>query len=154
MKIFNQVNYVRFVCMGLFAVLMVGTSCKKEDKKNEVNFNNITLSGANEVPPNTSTATGTLNATYDKDTKILRYNITFSGLNPVDAHFHKGAAGDVGPPVIFLMPASGSITSPIVGTSTLTSQQEADLLTKNWYLNLHTNDYRMAGEIRGQLIAN
>jgi hypothetical protein len=154
MKIFNQVHYARFVWVGLFAVLLAGTSCKKEDKKNEVNFRNITLKGANEVSPNASTATGTLNATYDKDAKTLRYNISYSGLNPTDAHFHKGAAGVAGPPVIFLMPASGSITSPMVGTTrVLTSQEEADLLSGNWYLNLHSNTYP-GGEIRGQLIAN
>lgn len=150
----NKMNYTRFVCTSLFAVLMAGTSCKKEDKKNEVNFNNIALSGANEVTPNASTATGTLNATYDKDAKILRYNIIYKDLNPIAAHFHKGAAGTTGPPVIDLKPASGSITSPIAGTSrALTPQEENDLLVGNWYVNLHSNDYK-GGEIRGQLTPN
>jgi hypothetical protein len=42
----------------------------------------------------------------------------------------------------------------MVGTTrVLTSQEEADLLSGNWYLNLHSNTYP-GGEIRGQLIAN
>ena len=39
-----------------------------------------TLSAAEEVPPNDSPATGSVEATYDTDTNILDYTISYSGL--------------------------------------------------------------------------
>ena len=142
-----------FCC--LFIALFAGSGCKKENKKNEVKFNNITATGVQEAPtPNNSTATARLDATYDKDTKILRYYITFSGLNPTMMHFHQGAVGTAGGVVIDLKPASGGITSPTSGsTRVLTSAEEAELLGGNWYLNLHSDTYP-GGEVRGQLVAN
>jgi hypothetical protein len=154
MKKLIPMNNYRLLSICLLSMWVLVSSCKKDEKKNEVNFSNIAITGANEVPANTSSATGVLNAIYDKDAKTLRYSITFTGLNPINAHFHKGAAGTSGPPVIDLKPASGIITSPIAGTSRVfTSAEETDLLAGNWYVNIHSNDYA-AGEIRAQLIAN
>ena len=38
------------------------------------------LKGSNEVPPNNSPASGTAEAKFDTDTKLLSWNITFAGL--------------------------------------------------------------------------
>jgi hypothetical protein len=109
---------------------------------------NATLNGANEVPPNASTATGTATLSYNKTSKILTLNVTYSGITPNDGHIHVGAVGVDGP-VVFHLP---SLTSPISFTSTaLTTAQEADLLANNYYVNLHTEAFP-GGEIRGQLI--
>lgn len=151
-----QFNTIAGKC--LFSLIIVGLifvgGCKK-DKKNEVKFNNIAATGAQEAPtPNSSTATATMNATYDKDTKVITFTLTFSGLNPVNGHFHKGATGTAGPVVIDLKPASGTFTSPMSGsTRALTAAEETDLLAGTWYYNLHTSTYP-AGEIRGQMVAN
>ena len=56
-----------------------------------------TYSGANEVPPNASTATGTITGTYNDVTNTIYYTISFSGLgsNSTAAHFHGPAAPGV-----------------------------------------------------------
>src|SRR5204862_2903714 len=49
-----------------------------------------TLSGANEVPPNASPATGFASVVLDATAHTLQINVTFSGLTSIDtaAHIH------------------------------------------------------------------
>jgi len=63
---------------------------------------NVTLSGAQEVPPVPSPATGTLMGTYDDATNTLAFTITFSGLSSPtnNAHFHAPAPSGVNAPVV------------------------------------------------------
>ncbi len=109
------------------------------------------LKASSEVPPKNSAGTGTLTATLNTDTHVLRYHIVFSGLTGpvIAAHFHGPAAeGENAGPQI---PIKGSpITSPIHGRATLTPAQEQDLEGGKWYFNLHTKA-NPGGEIRGQI---
>ncbi|MGZ8558469.1 MAG: CHRD domain-containing protein [Chitinophagaceae bacterium] len=108
-----------------------------------------TINGASESSPNPSTATGSATATFNKDTKILTVNVTFTGLTPTAAHIHKGAVGVAGG-VIFGFTAP--ITSPINYTSpALDAAQESDLFANLYYVNIHSAAYP-GGEIRGQLL--
>ncbi len=108
-----------------------------------------TLNGASESSPNASTATGNATVTFNKDTKILTANVTFTGVTATVSHIHKGAVGVAGP-VIFGFTAP--ITSPINYTSpALDATQEADLFAHLYYVNVHSAAFP-AGEIRGQLI--
>ena len=109
------------------------------------------LSGTEEVPSNDSSGTGTLEATYDSDSNVLNYTVTYSGLtgDATAAHFHGPAApGENASPIL---PIEGSLASPFSGTATLTDAQEADLLSGAWYFNIHTAQYP-GGEIRGQVL--
>jgi hypothetical protein len=109
---------------------------------------NATLSGASEVPANSSTATGTATLSYNKTTKMFILNATYTGITLTDGHVHVGAVGVDGPVVFPLT----SLASPISYTSpALTVAQEADLLGNLYYLNLHTEAFP-GGEIRGQLV--
>jgi hypothetical protein len=120
-----------------------------EDKDNIVKFEDIEITGEEEVPSNESTATGIFNGTYDKTTKILKYTLTFTGLEPTNMHFHKGEIGVSGPVVIAI--SSAPYTSPINSeTPVLTSEQESDLLKGLWYVNIHSAAFP-PGEIRGQV---
>jgi len=109
-----------------------------------------TLSGAAEVPANASAATGSLEATMDKSTRVLRWKITYSGLSgpATAAHFHgpamPGANAGVALPFT-------SAASPIEGQATLTLEQVADLMAGKWYANVHTAA-NPGGEIRGQVM--
>lgn len=117
----------------------------------EIKFT-ATLAAAEEVPPNDSPGTGTLEATFDDVTKVLKWTITYEGLeNPATAaHFHGPAAvGETADPVI---PIEGDLASPISGEATLTESQAAELTTGMWYFNVHTDEYP-DGEIRGQVVA-
>jgi hypothetical protein len=116
-----------------------------------INYN-VPLTGAAEVPPNDSAGTGTVQATFDTDTKVFTWTIEYSGLtgDATAAHFHGPAAPDANAgPVI---PIEGNLASPISGTATLTDAQAAELQGGMWYFNVHTAQYP-DGELRGQLVA-
>ncbi|HML09635.1 MAG TPA: CHRD domain-containing protein [Stellaceae bacterium] len=108
-----------------------------------------TLSGGAEVPPTTSTGSGSAQVTLDTATKQITYNVTYSGLSgpAAAAHIHCGAAAgaNAGVAVPFKDAAS-----PITGTATLTDAQVADLEAGKCYVNIHTAENK-GGELRAQL---
>lgn len=110
------------------------------------------LTATHEVPAKDSAGTGTLKATFNTETNELTYHIEFSGLTgPVSAaHFHGPAAeGANAKPQVFIK--TSPIVSPIDGKATLTPEQAKDLLSGQWYFNLHTSA-NPGGEIRGQVL--
>ena len=108
------------------------------------------LTGAQEVPPVTTSGTGTVDTTFDKSTNVLSWTVTYSGLSgPVTAaHFHGPAMAGANAGVV--VPFTGDMASPIRGKATLTAAQAADLTAGRWYANLHTAK-NPGGEIRGQV---
>lgn len=98
-----------------------------------------------------STATGSLEATYDSETMEFTWTATYDGLTgpATAAHFHGPAAEgeDAGP----VVPIEGDLASPIEGSATLTDEQVTQLMDGLWYLNIHTEQYP-GGEIRGQVM--
>jgi len=108
-----------------------------------------TLSGGAEVPPVTSSATGTATVTFDPATKQITYAVTYSGLSgpAAAAHIHCGAAAGANSGVAIAFP---NPASPISGTATMTDAQAADLEAGKCYVNVHTAASKR-GEIRGQL---
>jgi hypothetical protein len=108
------------------------------------------LKGANEVPPNTSPASGKAVATLDTDSKLLSYSVTFADLTgpALGAHFH--GPTDSGKNAGIVLPFK-TVQSPIEGTATLTENQAADLLAGKWYANIHTSA-NPGGELRGQMM--
>ena len=106
------------------------------------------MNASSEVPPTSSSGTGTLTATYDTTTKKLSWKGSYSGLTgpATAAHFHLGEPGKNGGVVVPITPA----TSPLDGSATLTDAQAADLLAGKWYVNVHTAANK-GGEIRGQV---
>lgn len=109
------------------------------------------LSGGQAVPPSASAGRGELVAVLNRNTGLLQWKLSFSGLSgPVRAaHFHSpGMAGEVADPVLTL---GRTVISPLEGRAMLTARQRADLLSGQWYVNLRTAAHP-EGEIRGQLI--
>ncbi|MEO8118875.1 MAG: CHRD domain-containing protein [Rhodoferax sp.] len=108
------------------------------------------LGGANEVPPAASAATGQVDATLNKDTNELRWQLSYDGLSgpATAAHFHGPAKEGSNTGVV--VPFPGAISSPMSGQATLTAAQAADLTAGMWYANVHTAKFP-GGEIRGQM---
>ena len=113
-----------------------------------VNFKGM-MSGAQEVPANTTGGKGDVLATLDTKTKMLSYTVTYSGLSgPATAgHIHGPAAAGANAGVAIPF---ASAVSPITGTATLTDAQMADLMAGKMYANVHTAA-NPGGEIRGQM---
>lgn len=114
----------------------------------------VALTGAQQVPPVQTAGTGTADLTYDPATRALTWSVTYSGLSgPVTmAHFHgPAAAGQNGPPVIWLTEKGKPVESPIKGEATLTPDQAKQFTAGEWYINVHTQAHA-GGEIRGQVV--
>ena len=107
------------------------------------------LNGKSEVPPNAVTATGTVTATYDSDSKKLTWKGSYNGLSgpATAAHFHGPApAGKNAGVMIPINPHGPSFE----GSATLNDAQAKALMDGDLYVNIHTAANK-AGEIRGQL---
>ena len=108
------------------------------------------MNAASQVPPNMTRGSGMAEAWLNKDTNVLKYKITYSGLSgpATAAHFHGPASAGENAGVV--LPFANA-ASPIEGQATLTAAQAADLMSGKWYANVHTAA-NPAGEIRGQLL--
>ncbi len=107
------------------------------------------LTGAEEVPPVETSATGTADVTWNAESKELSWSVEFDGLSgpATAAHFHGPAApGENAGPVVPIE----DLESPSEGTATLTDEQAAQLAGGQWYVNVHTAA-NPDGEIRGQV---
>ena len=115
-----------------------------------------TLSGPMDVfqattnAANVGNGSGSILGDYDDSTNKLNYAITWTDLTSsiTNMHFHLGAPGtpggvDLGIP--------GPWSSPQMGSGiTLNGTHEGNLLSGNWYVNVHTVQFP-GGEIRGQV---
>lgn len=118
------------------------------------------LSGASEVPPNASKASGT--ATFELNGNELHYSVTVQDLSgpATMAHIHVGKEGASGPHVYSFTiekVASGTLAE---GTIDLTKEATAGVsgdslrtLVTNGaaYVNVHTAAHP-GGEVRGQVL--
>jgi CHRD domain len=138
----------------LFFIVMV-IACKKTDSSvitapptPDLMVSTVLL-GQNEVPFTVpTTATGSVKGTYNKTTKILSITIIYADLIPNGWHIHLGAEGTVGSGIIFVM--KSDLASPFAYKTTLSENQEQDLLSGLYYVNVHTKK-APDGEIRGNL---
>jgi hypothetical protein len=114
----------------------------------------VPLTGAQQVPPVQTTATGTADLTYDPTTRMLTWSVKSNGLSgpATMAHFHGPAAeGKNAPPLIWLSEKGAPVPDPIKGSATLTPEQAQQFMAGEWYINVHTQA-NQGGEIRGQVM--
>ncbi|MCG8349625.1 MAG: CHRD domain-containing protein [Chloroflexales bacterium] len=112
------------------------------------------LSGANEVPANNSSAAATAVMTYTAATRTLDYNITFTKpftISNPGAHIHRGVAGVNGDIAVDLI-AQGPVGpgTSLTGSVAIPEADVAALFSTKLYLNFHTVAFP-DGEIRGQI---
>ena len=115
-----------------------------------------TLTGAGEVPPNSSPGKGLMTGTFDTDTNTLKWTVTYSGITTpvIGAHFHGpvsylGLTPEENAPIQVGTP--GSLVSPFHGVAQISAQQAQDLKDGRYYFNLHSKQYPN-GELRGPVV--
>ncbi len=152
--------------------LFIISSCEPNaEKKKTTDFQKtgIVMSGSNEIPGNPSPAIGKLDVFYTRETRILSYTVTWSGLTDsvMLMHIHglaplgyaAGVVQNIVTPSNSIYPQktagkytyakSGSLTGTCLIDGVII--KEADLLNGMYYMNIHTTNYP-GGEIRGQIV--
>ena len=107
------------------------------------------LSATEEVPPTSSSASGTGTLVVDPATRAASGSITVSGITATAAHIHLAATGVNGPIIVPLTNAGGGVFSVPAGT-VLTAVQLLAYKQGNLYYNAHSVQFP-TGEIRGQI---
>ena len=113
-----------------------------------------TIDGSQEVPPVTTTASGTGAFVLNASGSQLTYSISFNGLTPTAAHFHNGAAGvasDVVKSLTIVNGTAAGVWSSTDATQPFTDSLLVELLRGRLYVNAHTSA-NPGGEIRGQVL--
>jgi hypothetical protein len=108
----------------------------------------VTLTGAQEVPAVTTSATGDAKITVGAD-KSVSGTITTTGIAGTMAHIHMGALGKNGKVLVNLEKTSDNVWSVPANTK-LTDEQYKMYQDGELYVNVHSADHK-SGEIRAQL---
>lgn len=153
---------------ALLLALLPLTSCDDDGTEPEVSERfEATLTGGAEVPPRTTSASGTAVFELNRAGTEIDYTLTVANIQGmVQAHIHVGQPGANGPIVVFLFGphgAPGVSSASLVKTGTITAADInpanfagtfADLLTQirsgGTYVNAHTTTFP-GGEVRGQI---
>jgi hypothetical protein len=112
-----------------------------------------TMSGTQETPPNTTTATGSCVASVDETTLLVAFSGTFTGLEAqaTSASLRGPAApGAVGPVLLTQTTIAAASSGTFSGSGTLTDVQVANLLAGETYCEIDDGAFP-SGEIRGRL---
>jgi hypothetical protein len=134
---------------GLVTLTLAGCGQMRPSQKMQI-FE-ASLSASQEVPPNMSSGTGAAEVQFNENTNKLTWKVTYSGLtgSATAGHIHGPAAMGANAGVV--IPFTGNLDAqPIMGETTITSSQYADLAAGLYYVNIHTAR-APGGEIRGQL---
>ena len=108
----------------------------------------VMLSGSQEVPAVTTSASGNGTITVGAD-KAVSGSVTTSGVSGTAAHIHMAAAGQNGPVIVPLV-KSGDNGWAVGPGAKLTDAQYDAFKAGNLYVNVHSQAHK-GGEIRGQI---
>jgi len=134
-------------------VILLGFVYAEGARADAISFK-VPLTGAQCVPPVDTPGSGTAELTFDPATRVVTWNISYSGLSSPStmAHFHGPAEqGKNAPPVIWLSTQGSPPANPMTGSATLTPDQAKQFSAGEWYVNVHSQSHP-AGEIRGQVV--
>lgn len=107
------------------------------------------MTGAQEVPPTLSAATGSGVLVVDPATRAATGSIAVAGMAATAAHIHLAAPGTNGGVIVPLTNAGGGVWA-VPANTRLTAEQFAAFRQGNLYYNAHSTQFPN-GEIRGQI---
>ncbi|MBU3629367.1 CHRD domain-containing protein [Polynucleobacter sp. AP-Reno-20A-A9] len=108
----------------------------------------VTLTGSQEVPPVTTSASGVGAIIVAPDGSVSG-TITTTGMEGTMAHIHEAPMGQNGPVIVPFIKTADNVWSAPAGAK-LTEAQLQSLKSGNLYLNVHSATNK-PGEIRAQL---
>ena len=109
----------------------------------------LKLSGANEVPPVTTAASGAGTITVADDGSVSG-SVKVAGVAATMAHIHVGAAGKNGPVIVTLVQTASGEWSVPAGAK-LNAEQMKSYKAGELYVNVHS-EANKGGEIRAPII--
>ena len=134
--------------MAAVVAVTVFGACTSMAQMGGSNTQTLTLSGATEVPPVTTSAGGTATVTINPDRTVVA-KVTATGMTATASHIHEGAAGTNGPVIVpFTKTADNTFASS--DGAKLTEAQYASYKAGNLYVNVHSAAHP-GGEVRAQL---
>jgi hypothetical protein len=128
---------------GAAAIVLAG--CASMSATRNVN---VSLSGAEQVPPVSTAARGTGSFAVNEDHTVSG-SVSITGLAPLAAHIHVGARGKNGPVAVGLTKSNDAVWVVPAGAK-FTDDQYKAFLAGETYVNFHTAANK-GGEIRAQL---
>lgn len=134
--------------IGLTLAVALGGCGMMDRMSDRVSGEKVTLSGASEVPPVQTSASGTGSVSVGSD-RSVKVEVKVSGMQPTAAHIHEGAAGANGPVIVPLQKKGDNEFVAADGAKFTEAQYEAYKAGRT-YLNVHSDKYK-GGEIRAQL---
>ena len=144
-KMLNRRSALR--ALAAAGVLGIVAGCTTT-MSNPMDTQTVTLSGANEVPPVNTPATGTATVTIRPDHSVS-VKVVASGMTATASHIHQGAAGANGPVIVpFVKTGDNTFAAP--ENAKLTDAQYEAFKAGNLYVNVHSAAHP-GGEIRAQL---
>jgi hypothetical protein len=124
------------LCFGLASLTVFAQSMK------------VTLAGSQEVPPVTTSASGTGSIMVAPDGSVSG-SVTTAGVDGTMAHIHEAPMGQNGPVIVPFAKTADNVWSVPAGAK-LTDAQLQSLKSGNLYINVHSAANK-GGELRGQL---
>lgn len=118
-----------------------------ESPPSEVTYS-VTLEGCQRSPVVSTAARGSALVRMSLFSDVMTYSVAFADLGSaeVSAHIHGPAARGADGPIVFTLPLGTSKD----GTFNLTPQQQGELQSGRWYIDIHSVDWP-DGELRGQI---
>jgi hypothetical protein len=134
---------------GFVTLALAG--CGQMRPSQKIQIFEASLSASQEVPTNPSTATGAAEVQFNENTNKLTWKITFNGLTGPATAGHIHGPAPMGQNAGVVIPFPGNLNAqPVMGETTITPAQYADLAAGLYYVNIHTAR-APGGESRGQL---
>ena len=151
MKVSGMLRAAIPAMVALTAFALAGCETMKSgwDSTTAYFTDNVTLSGAEEVPPVKTAGSGRGTITV-KDDKSVSGSVTITGFTSTAAHIHMGAASCVCPVIIPLTKSSDGNTWSVPEGRKLTDAQYDAYKAGNLYVNVHSAANK-SGEVRGRL---
>ena len=134
-----------FFCLLIWISIAVLAGCASDSFQQGAA---IRLTGTQEAPPVSTSATGSGQITVLPDRSVSG-EVTTSGIVSSAAHIHEGIPGKNGPVIVPLTKISDN-TWAVPSGAKLTASQYASYQAGNLYVNVHSTE-NPGGEIRGRI---